>query len=94
MAFTFDTLSRVCQTAGKSGSTDVFFTMYIYATADAKNAVDAANYFNDAAGFLNTGDVILAKTSDGTGFMQVVSNDGTAVDTGDVDQLITATDSR
>ena len=94
MAFSFDTLSRVGQTAGKSGSTDVFFTMYIYATADAKNTVDAANYFNSAAGFLNIGDVILAKASDGIGFMQVVSNDGTSVDTGDMDQLITATDSR
>ncbi|MBK25933.1 MAG: hypothetical protein CME70_18170 [Halobacteriovorax sp.] len=94
MAFSFDTLSRIGQTAGKSGVTDVNFTLYIYATADAKNAVDAVDYFNDAAGFLNPGDVILAKASDGIGFMQVVSNDGTTVDTGDMDQLITATDSR
>lgn len=85
MAFTFNTLSRVCQGAG--------FTQYMYATSDAKNTVDAAGYFNGAADFLNVNDIIIVKASDGVG--QVIVNDVTAgaVDTGDVD-AITATDSR
>ena len=94
MAFTFNTLSRVWQTGGvMPNGTTVSCTMYMYATVDAINTVDAANYFNSAASFLNVDDVILVKASDGVGFVKVLSNDGTAVDTGDVD-AITATDSR
>jgi len=88
MAFTFNTLSRVATSAG--------FTQYMYATADAKNVVDAANYFLDAVDFLNVNDVIMVKASDAVG--QVIVNAVTtgaspAIDTGDVD-AITATDSR
>ena len=94
MSFTFDTLSRIGQTAGKaSDGSNVDCTMYMYATADAKNTVDAANYFNTASSFLNVGDVILVKASDGVGWVQIDSNSGGAVDTADVD-AITATDSR
>ena len=85
MAFTFNTLSRVAQGAG--------FTQYMYAPSDAKNTVDAANYFLGAADFLNVNDVILVKASDGVGQVIVNAVSATAVDTGDVD-AITATDSR
>ncbi|QDP54968.1 MAG: hypothetical protein Tp1123SUR197351_26 [Prokaryotic dsDNA virus sp.] len=85
MAFTFNTLSRVCQGAG--------FTQYMYATSDAKNTVDASGYFNGASEFLNVNDVILVKASDGVGQVIVNANSGGTVDTGDVD-AITATDSR
>ena len=85
MAFTFNTLSRVATAAG--------FTQYMYATADAKNVVDAANYFLGASDFLNVNDVIMVKASDGVGQVIVNTVSATAVDTGDVD-AITATDSR
>ena len=39
----------------------------MYATSDAKNTVDAANYFLGAADFLNVNDVIMVKASDGVG---------------------------
>lgn len=85
MAFTFNTLSRVATAAG--------FSQYMYATADAKNVVDAANYFLGASDFLNVNDVIMVKASDGVGQVIVNSVSATAVDTNDLD-AITATDSR
>jgi len=81
MAFDFTKLSRVAQGAG--------FTQYMYVSADNKATADTSGYFNGASDFLNVGDVIMAKLSDGTGHMVVSANDGTTVDCNDLNAFAT-----
>ena len=51
-------------------------------TSDAKTAVQASGYFNDAATKLNVGDRIMVTASDGDVDRAVTSNNGTTVETG------------
>ena len=70
------------------------FTLWHYATIDLAIDVDTAGYFNDAAGLLRVGDMIMANVdTDGTpqsGIFVVNANDGTTVDTANMTQLDSA----
>ena len=59
---------------------------------DALNTIDAANYFNAMVNEMNVGDVIFIYASNGFGMCTVLSNDGSAIDTGDIVSM--TTDSR
>ena len=61
-------------------------------TGDNNNAIDTAGYFNSASNEMNVGDVIFVNSSNGFGIVNVLSNSGGVVDTGDV--VTMATDSR
>jgi hypothetical protein len=69
--------------------------IWTYITTDTNATVDGAGYFNDAAGLLSVNDIIFvaAKQTSGEiktfGISIVLSNDGTAVDVGDVGNLVT-----
>jgi hypothetical protein len=77
MAFDKKNLSGLCYANG--------FTLWHYkTTADAKAALDTAGYFNDSAGQLKVGDIIIANGSDGAAILVVNANSGTVVDCGDV----------
>ena len=71
-------------------------TMWGYSTTDAKAAVDSSGYFNDVAGQVQVGDIIMANTSTGgtlaAGFYLVSGNTGTVVDVNDA-LVVNATDS-
>ena len=60
--------------------------LFVYKTADTKAATIASGYFNDIAGILAVGDVILATTDTGTTpvayALYVATNDGSTVTTG------------
>jgi hypothetical protein len=71
MAFEFKKLSRVASSAG--------FTQYMYVSADNKAVADSSGYFNAASGFLNIGDVIMAKLGEATGHMVVSANSAAGV---------------
>ena len=70
--------------------------MWSYASEDAKTAIDASGYFNDASDLLKVGDLIYVHASTaGTrtySLAPVVSNASGVVDTGD-GTAISATDS-
>lgn len=70
-------------------------TMWGYSTTDATAAVDSSGYFNDVAGQVQVGDIIMANTSTGgtlaAGFYLVSANSGTVVDVNDA-LVVTATD--
>ena len=70
--------------------------MWSYTSTDAKTAIDAEGYFNDAADLLKVGDLIYVHASTGGtrtySLHPVVSNTGTVVDVGD-GTAISATDS-
>ncbi len=69
-------------------------SLWGYATAaDAKNAVDAAGYFDGAATVLKVGDWVLVNAADGNGVAVVASNAGGVVDTADL-LAVGASDSR
>ena len=53
-------------------------------TGDALNTIDAAGYFNALVNEMNVGDVIFINASNGFGIATVVSNDGSAIDVGDI----------
>jgi hypothetical protein len=69
--------------------------MWGYSTADATAAVDSSGYFNDVAGQVQVGDIIMANTSTGgtlaAGFYLVSGNTGTVVDVNDA-LVVNATD--
>ena len=69
-----------------------FHIWHYVSTADNSNTIDTAGYFNEASSEMNVGDVIFVNSSDGFGIVNVLSNSGGTVDTGDVVSL--ATDSR
>lgn len=70
--------------------------LWSYTSTDAKTAIDAAGYFNDAADVLKVGDLIYVHADTGGtrtySLHPVVSNTGTVVDIGD-GTAISATDS-
>lgn len=70
--------------------------LWSYTSADAKTAIDAAGYFNDASDLLNIGDLIYVHASTGGtrtySLHPVVSNASGVVDVGD-GTAISATDS-
>ena len=70
--------------------------IWSYTSTDAKTAIDAEGYFNDAADLLKVGDLIYVHASTGGtrtySLHPVVSNTGTVVDIGD-GTAISATDS-
>jgi hypothetical protein len=70
--------------AASGHKNDNIVNLYCYTTTDATATVDSAQYFNDLVDVLNVGDIILAKTSNQTGFYEVLSNDGTDVDVSDM----------
>jgi hypothetical protein len=69
-----------------------FHIWHYVSTGDANNAIDAAGYFNGASNEMNVGDVIFVNSSNGFGIVNVLSNSGGVVDTGDV--VTMATDTR
>lgn len=62
MALTVAALRRI----GDQNSNGI--TLWTYKTADTLATVDGSGYFNDAAGKLKVGDVIIAYTSTGPAF--------------------------
>jgi hypothetical protein len=70
--------------------------IWSYTSTDAKTAIDAEGYFNNAADLLKVGDLIYVHASTGGtrtySLHPVVSNTGTVVDVGD-GTAISATDS-
>ena len=70
--------------------------MWSYTSTDAKTAIDAAGYFNDASDLMKVGDLIYVHASTGGtrtySLAPVVSNASGVVDTGD-GTAISATDS-
>lgn len=72
MALSINTLSAGASPGGR-GKAPVIFS---YTTADAIATVEGANYFNDAAGMLTTGDVLYANMSDGAKFYRVTNTAG------------------
>tara|TARA_R110000796_G_scaffold7819_1_gene26417 strand:- start:449 stop:712 length:264 start_codon:yes stop_codon:yes gene_type:complete len=77
MAYTASTLTRI---GGASNG-----NLWLYTSADAIAAINSANYFNDAANMLAVRDVIIVAETSGptTSFVNVLSNNGTAVDVSD-----------
>lgn len=63
------------------------FTLWHYTTADTIATVNTSGYFNDVAGLMTAGDLIIAWTSTGSTpvmtLTQVLSNDGSTVDVAD-----------
>ena len=92
MAYSKDGLSLIGG-GGKAGSAPQIWS---YTSTDAKTAIDAAGYFNDASTLMNVGDVIFVYASTGGtatwSIAPVVSNASGVVDTGD-GTAISATDS-
>ena len=84
MAYSASGLTRL---SGGSG-----VNLWHYTTTDAIGDVNTAGYFNEASSEMNVGDVIFVNSSNGFGIVNVLSNSGGTVDTGDVVSL--ATDSR
>jgi len=70
--------------------------MWSYTSTDAKTAIDASGYFNDASDLLKVGDIIYVHGDTGGtrtySLAPVVSNASGVVDTGD-GTAISATDS-
>ncbi|MCY3830132.1 MAG: hypothetical protein OXF89_13445 [Rhodospirillaceae bacterium] len=64
------------------------FTLWHYTTPDEAAAVDTAGYFDDAAGMLHAGDMVLANTETGgaakAGLFLVGSVSGGSVDLSDM----------
>jgi hypothetical protein len=64
------------------------FTLWHYTTADAAADVDTAGYFDEAAGMLRVGDMILANVDSagtpGAGIFLVSANAGGSVDVDDI----------
>ena len=64
------------------------FTLWHYTTPDAASKVDTAGYFDDAAGMLHAGDMVLANTETGgaakAGLFLVASASGGSVDVSDM----------
>lgn len=95
MAFVLENLVAVGGQSTKGRGPQI----WSYATADATATVDTSGYFNNAAGLLAVGDLIIRTSfTDGTfatlstqGFHTVSSNTGTVVDVNDT-LAVTATD--
>ncbi len=64
------------------------FTLWHYTTPDEAATVDSAGYFDDAAGMLHAGDMVLANTETGgaakAGLFLVDSASGGSVDLSDM----------
>ena len=86
MAFAQADLSLV------SYSGNGFHIWHYKSTGDALNTIDTADYFNAMVNEMNVGDVIFIYASNGFGMCTVLSNDGSAIDTGDIVSM--TTDSR
>lgn len=65
-------------TAGGPGNS---VRLWSYTDGDTWATIDASGYFNLEAARLKVGDVIFGVANSVTGFVRVVSNDGTTVDT-------------
>lgn len=85
MAYTHPTLHRV----GPANSDAP--TLWTYSTTDTAATCDTAGYFNDAADDLTVGDFIFGIFDTGGtathGILVVNANDGTTVDTANIDAL-------
>jgi len=68
------------------------FHIWHYKSADALNVIDAASYFNAMVNEMNVGDVVFIYAANGFGMATVLTNDGSAIDTGDIVSM--TTDSR
>ena len=70
------------------------YNMWYYSSTDALSAVRASGYFNDAAGMMNVGDLVIVYYSDAPtiALSVVLSNTGSVVDIAD-STAITVTDS-
>lgn len=70
------------------------YNMWYYSSTDALSAVRASGYFNDAAGMMNVGDLVIVYDSDAPtiALSVVLSNTGSVVDIAD-GTAITVTDS-
>jgi|TARA_R100001463_G_scaffold56006_2_gene107865 hypothetical protein len=86
MAYSSNGLTRM---AGGGG-----YNMWYYSSTDALSAVRASGYFNDAAGMMNVGDLVIVYDSDAPtiALSVVLSNTGSVVDIAD-GTAITVTDS-
>ena len=64
------------------------FTLWHYTTPDPASEVDTTGYFNEAAGLVRVGDMILANTDTdsalSSGILHVAANDGVSVDVDDL----------
>jgi len=85
MAYSATGLTRM---AGGGG-----YNMWYYSSTDALSAVRASGYFNDAAGMMNVGDLVIVYDSDAPtiALSVVLSNTGSVVDIAD-GTAITVTD--
>ncbi len=67
------------------------FSLWHYTTTDTAADVDTAGYFNDAAGQVRVGDIIVGNVdTDGTpqaGLFRINANDGAIVDVDDMLQI-------
>ena len=83
MALTLNSLFKIQTGGATAAGREQVGSLWMYSTTDAKATVEAANYFNGAAGFLTKGDIILCSTSrGGTPALRaliVTSNNGTTV---------------
>ena len=83
MAYSADGLQLI----GGGGKAGAAPQMFSYTSTDAKTAIDAAGYFNDASTLLNVGDIIYSWASTGgtatASWHVVVSNASGVVDVGD-----------
>ena len=80
MAFNKDNFARLTTSANSN-----IPVIWGYSTSDATGDIDTAGYFNNVAGDVQVGDVILANT----GFYLVSANDGTTVDVNNVTAFTT-----
>jgi hypothetical protein len=78
MAFAQANLSLV------SYSGNGFHIWHYKSAGDDLNVIDAANYFNAMVNEMNVGDVIFIYAANGFGMCTVLTNNGTAIDTGDI----------
>ena len=85
MAYSATGLTRM---AGGGG-----YNMWYYSSTDALSVVRASGYFNDAAGMMNVGDLVIVYDSDAPtiALSVVLSNTGSVVDIAD-GTSITVTD--
>lgn len=77
MAYTSTGLTRM---AGGGG-----YNMWYYSSTDALSVVRVSGYFNDAAGMMNVGDLVIVYDSDAPtiALSVVLSNNGSVVDIAD-----------
>lgn len=83
MGFAITGLFKIQSGGAQTSGREKVGSLWMYVTDDAKATVEAANYFNTAAGLLTKGDLIMCSTSrGGTPALRnliVTSNNGTTV---------------